>query len=103
MQWRRANQRAAAVQILNAHATPCTTAGTRETSLGCALAGLDLSCFRLLALGNAASMIGLGIAFLVIGIIFLFFLPWVGIPIGIVGLVLVIIWLGGLARTRAVP
>jgi hypothetical protein len=45
-------------------------------------------------------VIGLGIAFVVIGIILLFFLPWVGIPIGIVGLVLVILWLGGLVRAR---
>jgi hypothetical protein len=40
-------------------------------------------------------VIGRGIAFVVIGIILLFFLPWVGIPIGIVGLVLVILWLAG--------
>jgi hypothetical protein len=46
-------------------------------------------------------MIGLGIALLVLGVIFLFFLPWVGIPLGIVGLVLVILWLAGLARGRA--
>jgi hypothetical protein len=45
-------------------------------------------------------MIGLGIALVVIGLIFLFFLPWVGIPIGIVGLVLVILWLAGLVRAR---
>jgi len=32
-------------------------------------------------------MIGLGIALVVIGIIFLFVLPCVGIPVGIVGLV----------------
>jgi hypothetical protein len=47
-------------------------------------------------------MIGLAIALVVIGIIFLFFLPWVGIPIGIVGLLLVILWLAGLAKARAV-
>jgi hypothetical protein len=57
--------------------------------------------FPLSGLGNAASMIGLGIALLVLGVIFLFFLPWVGIPLGIVGLVLVILWLAGLARGRA--
>jgi hypothetical protein len=48
-------------------------------------------------------MIGLGIAFVVIGVVLLFFLPWVGIPIGIVGLVLVILWLAGLIRARVVP
>jgi len=46
-------------------------------------------------------MIGLAIAFIVIGLIFLFFLPWVGVPIGIVGLALVILWLAGLARGRS--
>jgi hypothetical protein len=48
-------------------------------------------------------MIGLGIALVVLGVIFLFFLPWVGIPLGIVGLVLVILWLAGLGRGRAAP
>ena len=33
-------------------------------------------------------MIGIGIALLLVGIIFLFVIPWVGIPVGIVGLVL---------------
>ena len=35
---------------------------------------------------------------LVIGIIFLFVLPWVGIPSGIVGLALLVIWLAGFGR-----
>jgi hypothetical protein len=35
-------------------------------------------------------MIGLGIALVVIVSIFLFVLPWVGLPVGIVGLVLAI-------------
>jgi Flp pilus assembly protein TadB len=48
-------------------------------------------------------MIGLGIALLVVGVIFLFFLPWIGIPIGIVGLVLLVLWLVGLARGRGAP
>ncbi|MDP9231394.1 MAG: hypothetical protein M3O73_01370 [Actinomycetota bacterium] len=45
-------------------------------------------------------MIGLGIALVVIGIIFLFVLPWVGIPVGIVGLVLAILWFAGFVRAR---
>jgi hypothetical protein len=45
-------------------------------------------------------MIGLGLALVVIGVIFLFFLPWIGIPLGIVGLVLLIFWIVGLVRGR---
>jgi hypothetical protein len=48
-------------------------------------------------------MVGLGIALLVVGVVFLFFLPWIGIPIGIVGLLLLILWLAGLARGRGAP
>ena len=36
-------------------------------------------------------MIGVGIAFIVIGIVFLFVIPWVGIVAGIVALALAII------------
>lgn len=46
-------------------------------------------------------MIGVGIAFVLIGIIFLFIVPWVGIPVGIVGLVLAILWFAGFGRRAA--
>jgi hypothetical protein len=46
-------------------------------------------------------MIGVGIAFIVVGILFLFIVPWVGIAVGIVGLVLAILWVAGFGR-RAV-
>jgi hypothetical protein len=46
-------------------------------------------------------MIGVGIALVIVGIVFLFIVPWVGIPIGIVGLVLAVLWLAGFGR-RAV-
>ena len=46
-------------------------------------------------------MIGVGIAFIVIGVVFLFIVPWVGIPVGLVGLVLAILWVAGFGR-RAV-
>jgi hypothetical protein len=46
-------------------------------------------------------MIGLGLAMLVIGIIFLFVIPWVGIPVGIVGLVLTILYFAGVRRPAA--
>ena len=46
-------------------------------------------------------MIGAGIALVVVGIIFLFVIPWVGIPVGIVGLVLFALWLAGFGRRAA--
>ncbi|HJU37835.1 MAG TPA: hypothetical protein VJ716_10510 [Gaiellaceae bacterium] len=46
-------------------------------------------------------MIGLGIAFIVVGIIFLFLIPWVGIVVGVVGLVLAILWVAGFGRRAA--
>jgi hypothetical protein len=46
-------------------------------------------------------MIGVAIAFIVIGIVFLFVVPWVGIPVGIVGLLLAIIWVAGFGRRAA--
>jgi uncharacterized membrane protein YccF (DUF307 family) len=46
-------------------------------------------------------MIGVGLALVVLGIIFLFVVPWVGIPVGIVGLVLAVLWIAGFGR-RAV-
>jgi hypothetical protein len=33
-------------------------------------------------------MLAVGIAMLVVGVVFLFFIPWVGVPVGIVGLIL---------------
>jgi len=46
-------------------------------------------------------MIGAGLALLVIGIIFLFIIPWVGIPVGIIGLVLAILYFAGFGRRAA--
>jgi Flp pilus assembly protein TadB len=46
-------------------------------------------------------MIGVGLALLVIGLIFLFIIPWVGIPVGIIGLVLAVAWLLGFGRAAA--
>ena len=46
-------------------------------------------------------MIGVGIAFIVVGIVFLFIIPWVGIPVGVLGLVLAILWLAGFGRRAA--
>jgi membrane associated rhomboid family serine protease len=46
-------------------------------------------------------VIGVGIAFLVLGIIFLFVVPSVGIAAGLVGLVLAILWVAGFGRRAA--
>jgi len=46
-------------------------------------------------------VIGVAIAFIVLGILFLFLIPWVGIAAGIVGLVLAILWVAGFGRRAA--
>ena len=46
-------------------------------------------------------MIGVAIAFIVVGVIFLFLVQWVGIVAGIVGLVLAILWVAGFGRGAA--
>jgi hypothetical protein len=43
-------------------------------------------------------MIGVGIAFVVLGVICLFVVPWVGVAAGIIGLVLALLWLVGIGR-----
>jgi hypothetical protein len=46
-------------------------------------------------------MIGLGIALMVIGLIFGFVIPWVGIVVGLVGLLLFIAFAAGFGRRAA--
>jgi hypothetical protein len=46
-------------------------------------------------------VIGVGIALIVIGLVFLFLVPWVGIAAGAVGLVLAFIWVAGFGRRAA--
>ncbi len=46
-------------------------------------------------------MIGIAIALIVVGLIFLFIVSWLGILFGIVGLVLAVFWVAGFGR-RAV-
>jgi hypothetical protein len=43
-------------------------------------------------------MIAIGVAFILLGVVFLFIVPWVGIPVGIVGLVLAVLYFAGFAR-----
>jgi hypothetical protein len=46
-------------------------------------------------------MIGLAIALIVIGLIFGFVIPWVGIVVGLVGVVLFIAFVAGFGRRAA--
>jgi hypothetical protein len=46
-------------------------------------------------------MIGLAIALIVIGIVFAFVIPWVGIVVGIVGLLLFVAFVAGFGRRAA--
>ena len=46
-------------------------------------------------------MIGLAIALMVIGIVFGFVIPWVGIVVGLVGLALFVALVGGVGRRAA--
>ena len=48
-------------------------------------------------------MIGVAIALIVIGIVFAFLIPWVGIVVGIVGLLLFIAFVAGFGRRAAEP
>jgi hypothetical protein len=46
-------------------------------------------------------MIGVGVALVVVGLIFLFIIPWVGIPVGIVGVIIALLWFAGFLRSAA--
>jgi hypothetical protein len=48
-------------------------------------------------------MIGIALALIVIGVVMLFLVPWVGVPVGIVGLVLALLYLAGFGRRAAEP
>jgi hypothetical protein len=43
-------------------------------------------------------VIGVGIALIVLGVVFLFVIPWVGIVAGLVGLALAFLWIVGFGR-----
>jgi hypothetical protein len=48
-------------------------------------------------------MIGLALAIIIVAIVFGFVIPWVGIVVGLVGLVLLIAFLVGFGRRAAEP
>ena len=43
-------------------------------------------------------MLPVAIAMIVVGVVFLFIIPWVGIPVGIIGLILVGVYFVGAGR-----
>ena len=57
--------------------------------------------FRPCRRGNDSGMIGAALGVLVVGIILLFVIPWVGIAVGAVGLVLVVLYFLGFGRRAA--
>jgi hypothetical protein len=48
-------------------------------------------------------MIGLALAIIIVGIVFGFVIPWVGIVVGLVGLALFVALLAGFGRRAAEP
>jgi hypothetical protein len=48
-------------------------------------------------------MIGVAAAVIVLGLIMLFIVPWVGIVVGVVGVLLLVLHLVALARARPKP
>jgi hypothetical protein len=46
-------------------------------------------------------MIGLALGLVAVGIVLLFWLPWVGVPVGLVGLALFVALLAGFVRRPA--
>jgi Flp pilus assembly protein TadB len=48
-------------------------------------------------------MLAAGIALLVVGVVFLFLIPWVGIPVGVIGVLLLVLHLVGWTRRAAHP
>jgi Flp pilus assembly protein TadB len=57
--------------------------------------------FNRAAAGDDGSMIGVALALVVIGIVLLFVIPWFGIPLGIAGLVLLVLAIAGFGRRGA--
>jgi hypothetical protein len=48
-------------------------------------------------------MLAAAIALLVVGVVFLFLIPWVGIPVGAVGLLLLVLYVVGWTRRATHP
>lgn len=48
-------------------------------------------------------MLYAGIALLLIGVVFLFLIPWVGIPVGAIGLLLLVLYAVGWGKRAVEP
>ena len=48
-------------------------------------------------------MVGVALALVIIGVVMLFIIPWVGIPVGIGGLLLALGYVLGIGRRAAEP
>jgi hypothetical protein len=48
-------------------------------------------------------MLGVALALIAIGVMLLFLVPWVGLPLGIVGIVLALLYIAGVGRRAAEP
>jgi hypothetical protein len=60
------------------------------------LSGREARTFSFPGGGYAGLVIGVGLALLVLGVVFLFIAPWVGIITGGFGLLLAFLWIAGL-------
>jgi hypothetical protein len=63
----------------------------------------SVGLFGFPAAGNNEFMIAAAVALILFGVAFLFIVPVVGIPAGIVGVVLVLLWLAGVGRAVTIP
>jgi Flp pilus assembly protein TadB len=53
--------------------------------------------------GEDGVMLAAAIALVVVGVVFLFLIPWVGIPVGAVGLLLLVLYVVGWTRRATHP
>jgi Flp pilus assembly protein TadB len=53
--------------------------------------------------GEDGTVLAAGIGLLVVGVFFLFLIPWVGIPVGVVGLLLLVLYVVGWSKRAAHP
>ena len=53
--------------------------------------------------GEDGTVLAAGIGMLVVGVFFLFLIPWVGIPVGVIGLLLLVLYVVGWTKRAAHP
>jgi hypothetical protein len=80
---------------------PCELDPASESHTRVGASSTKPSRFRGGSIGNSDGMVGAALALVVIGVVFLFVIPWVGIAVGIVGVALFIAFLAGFGRRAA--